>query len=519
MYKEQKNKSLQKKAQHKPQQKKTQILTKKRTKMSQSVTKTEALPRRQITLDDLSDSVRAAQYAVRGELVIKAENYKNRLLAGDKSLPFDKLSFCNIGNPHELGQKPVTFFRQVIALAHYPDLMTNPITAAAFPPDAIARAQKYLGSMSSTGAYSHSKGIKVFRDEVAQFIKRRDGYEVDAENLFLTNGASSAVSLVLQMLIKNKGDAVLTPIPQYPLYSATLQLLQGELTGYYLDESNGWTLTVNELETRYNEAVAKGHNPKAITIINPGNPTGQCLKYDTIKDIVKWSEGKNLVILADEVYQENIYSTTPFVSFFKVANDIKSTVPIVSFHSASKGVVGECGARGGYGHWHNFPKEILDEAYKMSSISLCSNITGQMMMGLICNPPQEGEPSFAQYKAETQGQLESLQRRAKKLGEALNKLEGVSCQPIEGAMYAFPTVTLSVKANEAAKAMGKTPDTMYALSLLDETGIVCVPRAGFKQVPGTLHYRTTILPSEEAMDGVIEKMNVFHQQFMDKYRD
>ena len=79
---------------------------------------------------------------------------------------------------------------------------------------------------------------------------------------------------------------------------------------------------------------------------------------------------------------------------------------------------------------------------KLSSISLCSNTLGQIATGIMVNPPIIGEPSYDTYINEKDDILVSLRKRAVKLSEALNTLEGVSCNTIEGAMYAFPTITL-----------------------------------------------------------------------------
>ena len=95
-----------------------------------------------------------------------------------------------------------------------------------------------------------------------------------------------------------------------------------------------------------------------------------------------------------------------------------------------------------------------------------------------------------------------MKRRAIKLVDGLNSLEGVSCNQPQGAMYAFPQVTLPPKAIAAAEAAGKVPDTFYALALLEATGIVVVPGSGFGQVEGTWHFRTTFLPPEDEMDSV-----------------
>jgi len=92
-----------------------------------------------------------------------------------------------------LGQQPITFFRQVLALAQYPALLNDPRAAALFPADALARARKYVSDFSGgTGAYTTSQGTKAVRSEVAAFITERDGGIVaKEENIFLTDGASA----------------------------------------------------------------------------------------------------------------------------------------------------------------------------------------------------------------------------------------------------------------------------------------------------------------------------------------
>jgi len=192
---------------------------------------------------------------------------------------------------------------------------------------------------------------------------------------------------------------------------------------------------------------------------------------------------------------------------------------LLSFHSISKGFVGECGHRGGYVELHNIDPDVKAVLYKLASISLCPNVVGQILIGLMTNPPVPGNPSYELYNQEKTAILNSLKRRAEKLVKALNQLEGVSCRPVEGAMYVFPKITLSKLACNAAKLEGKVPDVFYAMKLLEATGICVVPGSGFGQKPDTWHFRTTFLPLEEHIDLVIEKIRIFHKNFYDLYRE
>lgn len=110
--------------------------------------------------------------------------------------------------------------------------------------------------------------------------------------------------------------------------------------------------------------------------------------------------------------------------------------------------------------------------------------------------------------------MQSLTRRARLVAGSLNELEGVSCNEVEGAMYAFPRITLPPAALEAAARAGKAADFLYCMELLDKTGIVTVPGSGFGQEKGTLHLRTTILPPEEDMRDVAERMASFHRGYL-----
>jgi glutamate--glyoxylate aminotransferase len=209
-----------------------------------------------------------------------------------------------VGNPQQLGQKPVTFNRQVQALVSAPFLFDHPLVDKMFPADAIARAKKINTMLGgSVGAYTDSRGSAAVRQEVADFIQGRDGYPSDPENIFLTDGASVSVRYVLNAVIRDENDAILVPIPQYPLYSASIQLYGGTLLPYHLKEEAGWGMDLEEVRRSIHQARDNGTSVRAIVFINPGNPTGQCLTADNLRDLVKLAHEEGLVLCADEVYQ------------------------------------------------------------------------------------------------------------------------------------------------------------------------------------------------------------------------
>eukprot|EP00168_Porphyra_purpurea_P018613 TRINITY_DN7020_c0_g1_i1.p1 TRINITY_DN7020_c0_g1~~TRINITY_DN7020_c0_g1_i1.p1 ORF type:complete len:342 (-),score=137.25 TRINITY_DN7020_c0_g1_i1:69-1094(-) len=320
------------------------------------------------------------------------------------------------------------------------------------------------------------------------------------------------------MLVRGPTDGIMVPTPQYPLYSAALTKMGARRVSYGLLEADGWGVGVDDLEAAHAAAVADGTTVRALVVINPGNPTGQVLSQEGMEGLVRFCERHTLVLMADEVYQANVYAEgKAFTSFKKVVRALGSSVELVSFHSTSKGMIGECGLRGGYMEVVNFHPHALDVLYKAASVSLCSNIPGQVAMDVLVKPPAEGEPSYALYKQEVDATYDALRRKAAKLASVLNTLPGISCNPSEGSMYLFPRVELPPAAIAAAADAGINPDGLYANELLDATGVCVVPGSGFGQAPGTFHIRTTFLPTEAAMDQMVTRMRDFHLGFMKKY--
>jgi alanine transaminase len=313
----------------------------------------------------------------------------------------------------------------------------------------------------------------------------------------------------------------MVPIPQYPLYSATIAEFDMEQVGYYLNESKNWGMDVSELQRAIDEA-KKVSAVRAIVIINPGNPTGQVLSRENIEEIIKFAYKENLFIFADEVYQDNIYAQgSKFHSFKKVLTEMGepySKMPMASFMSCSKGYMGECGIRGGYAEVINMCPDVQAMLLKSISAQLCPTTVGQACIDCVVNPPRKGEPSYELFMKEKNGVLQALHDRAEMVAKTFNSIEGFSCNPVQGAMYAFPQIKLPSKAIEAAKKANQSPDAFYAFQLLENTGICIVPGSGFGQQPGTYHFRTTILPQTDKLKGMLDLFKSFHEKFLAQYK-
>ncbi|KAM9235101.1 alanine aminotransferase 1 [Leptosomus discolor] len=421
-----------------------------------------------------------------------------------------------------MGQKPITFLRQVTALCLYPPLLSDP----SIPEDAKDRARRLLAACAghSAGAYSASPGIELVRQDVARFLQRRDGVPANPQDIFLSTGASDAIVSILKLLVSGSGGSrtgVLVPIPQYPLYSAAITEFGAVQLNYYLAEERCWALDLAELR----RALAEGRRhccPRVLCIINPGNPTGQVQSRQCIEDVIKFAFEEKLFIMADEVYQDNIYAEgSAFHSFKKVLVEMgppyAEVVELASFHSVSKGFMGECGFRSGYVEVVNMDPEVQQQLAKMVSVRLCPPVPGQILLDTVIDPPRPGDPSYELFMAEKQAVLSALAHKAQLTQEIFNRTPGIRCNPVQGAMYSFPRMELPPRALAAAEAQGQPPDSFFCMKLLEETGICVVPGSGFGQREGTFHFRMTILPPTEKLQVLLEKLSSFYTKFVEEY--
>ena len=461
------------------------------------------------------------EYAVRGPIPQRAAELKKQ---GRKIIP------ANIGNPQALGQVPMTYLRQVLSLVEDPAKISrerqlkslfeespySDLSEEDFISEDILQLSEAILSASGTGmgAYTESKGMQFVREAIAEFIDHRDGYRpgkgtpADPESIFLTTGASQGVYFVVDLLLANENDGIMIPIPQYPLYSAAIKKAGGVQVNYYPDEEGGWIFDREILVDAYQAARKQGVNVKAIVVINPGNPTGAVLNEKSMVEVIQFAKEHQLMIIADEVYQENVYGGK-FLSFAKVMGTQK--VPLASLHSISKGFLGECGHRGGYLEMRNPPLiegtslDFIDLLNKQASVSLCSSTPGQVLTYLMVRPPLENTRTYQVYIEEKQRILNDLHEKALMIREAFKEMEGVECFGETGALYLFPRLGVLPEG---------TTDFDYCMALLEETGLCTVNGSGFGQKPGTQHLRIAFLPPKELLEEVLPAWIEFHNRYI-----
>ena len=457
------------------------------------------------------------EYAVRGPIPLRAMDLQKEGRT---------IYACNIGNPQALEQKPISFYRQVIALLESSNIerernltklsknnsdLFKESGIRIISEDIIDYSEEFLHNCrTGMGAYTESKGPAFIREEIAAFIDSRDKNDIasDPDSIFLTDGASDAVRRILELLITGSNDGIMIPIPQYPLYSATIKRCGGVQVGYYPDEEKDWALTPDILEESYQKATSEGINVKSIVIINPGNPTGSILDKNSIDGIVNFVEKYDLSIIADEVYQENLYGGL-FISMSRAIGS--RDIPLFSLHSISKGFSGECGHRGGYMELRNMPimnnsnVSLSELILKQASVSLCSNTVGQAIVYMMVKPPEIGSEAHDIYIEEKNTILSELEAKAALIKESFKQMEGMQCFGRTGAMYLFPRMNF---------LPNDITDFDYCMRLLEETGICTVNGGGFGQKNGTNHLRIAFLPPIDSITRFLPDWIRFHNRFI-----
>ncbi|CAL1579534.1 unnamed protein product [Knipowitschia caucasica] len=471
---------------------------------------------------EISPSVRCIKPLQYTALAVRAKQITQELAQGVQK-PYSELIQLIWGDPQNAGIQPLTFVRQVLAACLYPQLLNND----GLPADVRQRAQGLLEECKggSLGSYTDLPGIPQVARQISEFITRRDeGVPSDPRNILISPGSQWALQNILSLLVHGGERAgrsgVLTPVPGHCTSIMSLVSVGGVSVPYQLSEEQGWQLRLEELN-RALDAAKQVCRPVALYIINPGNPSGHVQSRESIQDVIRFASENRLFLLADEVYQDTIYTESKrFLSYKRVLAEMgppfSDTVELASFHSASKGLLGECGFRAGYVELVNIDPAVKKHIYTIFSKDNAPT-PGQIALSVMASPPVTGEASYDFYREETQ-QLHSLiKENVRRVHEVLNSLPGVCSQPVEGGAFAFPRLYLPPKAIDKAKELGLEPDTFYCLRLLETAGVFVSPGCEYEQKDGTYHIRFCIMAKRDTVEDLLTRLATFQTQFMNKF--
>ncbi len=390
-----------------------------------------------------SDGLANVRYEIRGKLA-------RRALALER-LGYDIVSL-NIGNPFAFG------FRT---------------------PETMRLAM--IENLRNSEGYVHQKGIFPAREAVVMQQQERGVRGVTAEEVFIGNGVSELIDLALRALL-NPGDEVLVPSPDYPLWTAAVNLNTGRAVHYPCHAARSYIPDPDEIEALISKRT------RAIVIVNPNNPTGAVYPRETLTAIARLAEKHRLVVLCDEIYDHILYDDAEFVP---MATLVHNTL-CCTMSGLSK-VYRACGYRVG---WASFSGDIeaaseyLSGLELLSSLRLCSNVPGQWAV----------QTALGGYQS-----ILELTRPAGRLYESRQAiLDGVArskylklARPM-GALYAFVEVRSDV--------LPDFDDQAFALDLLEKKHVLIAPGVSFN-VAYRNAFRITNLPEPQVLATVFSRID------------
>ncbi len=340
------------------------------------------------------------------------------------------------------------------------------------PPHLIEAVYKAM--RDGKNGYAPSPGIPEALEGLRGEAARKGITSV--QDVFVTSGASEAVDVCLTALL-NPGEDILTPCPDYPLYSAVLSKLEIGLNTYFLNEDDGWQPQLDDIKRRITSRT------RGIVLINPNNPTGSVCTRKMLEQVAELARRHNLVIFSDEIYDKLILDqdvneedkdddATGYVSMAAVAPDI----PVVTFGGLSKNYLAP-GWRVGWGIISGDPtavKPYIEGIHRLLRARLCANHPEQYAI----KPALEGSQ---EHLIEVR---RKLRERRDLTVKSCNSMPRMSCVAPRGAFYAFPRIDIP------------EDDEVFVKELIRKKHVMVVHGSGFGQKPGTRHFRIVFLPDE-----------------------
>jgi alanine-synthesizing transaminase len=337
----------------------------------------------------------------------------------------------------------------------------------------------YKAMRDGKNGYAPSTGIKEAVDAIRGEAEGKGITSI--QDVFVTSGVSETVDICLAALL-NPGENVLTPCPDYPLYSAVVAKLGLELNTYELNEDDSWQPDLLDVNRKISAKT------RGIVLINPNNPTGAVCSRRMLETVAELARRHNLVIFADEIYDNLILDDDKHLSIAALAPD----VPIVTFGGLSKNYLAP-GWRIGWGVVSGDAAAVrpyVEGINRLLRARLCANHPEQYAIKAALEGPQD-------HLVEVTGKL----RARRDLTVAWCKATpGISCVSPRGAFYAFPRLEIPES------------DEVFVKELLQKKHVLVVHGSGFGQKQGTKHFRIVFLPDEQTLRTAYQAVGEFMQE-------
>ena len=335
--------------------------------------------------------------------------------------------------------------------------------------------------------YSDSKGIFSARKAIMQYCQLKGFPNLDINDIFTGNGVSELIVMAMQGLL-DTGDEVLIPMPDYPLWTASVSLAGGTAVHYLCDEQAGWFPDIDDIRSKITS------NTKAIVLINPNNPTGALYSKDLLLEIVQVARENNLIIFSDEIYDRLVMDGAVHVPIASLAPDLF----VVTMNGLSKSHR-IAGFRMGWmvlSGEKSHVKGYIEGLNMLASMRLCSNVLAQSVVQTSLGGTQSVDklllPGGRVYE-----QREFIYK-------AINDIPGLSAVKPQAAFYIFPKID---------REMYKIDnDEQFVLDFLKQEKILLVHGRGFNWKDPD-HFRIVYLPRVDELAEIQEKMERFLWQY------
>jgi alanine-synthesizing transaminase len=358
----------------------------------------------------------------------------------------------------------------------------NPAPFGFEAPEAIVADM--IHHLPEAEGYSDSRGIYEARTAVAQYYQSHGLTEAAVDDVFIGNGVSELIGLVLQAFLDD-GNEILVPAPDYPLWTGAVTLSGGTAVHYRCDEENGWNPDLEDIESKITA------NTHALVIINPNNPTGAVYSEDTVRALVDIARRHELVIFSDEIYEKILFDDAVHHHTATYAGD---DVLCLTFSGLSK-AYRVCGYRAGWvmisGPKH-MATDFLEGLTLLANMRMCSNVPAQHAIQTALG----GYQSINEY-IHPGGRFYEQSKTAWRL---LNEIEGVTCTEPMGALYCFPKLDTEM--------FGISDDEGFVLDLLRAKKILVTHGTGFNWFEPD-HFRLVTLPDLDTLTEAIGRIAEF----------
>ncbi|HAR94568.1 MAG TPA: aminotransferase [Deltaproteobacteria bacterium] len=358
----------------------------------------------------------------------------------------------------------------------------NPPQFGIMPPDEIIHDA--ILNIKSAQAYGDSKGLFPARKAIMQQCQLKGIENVEIEDIYVGNGVSEMIMMAMQALL-NDGDEMLVPTPDYPLWTAAVNLSGGKPVHYICDEESEWNPDIEDIKSKITPKT------RGIVVINPNNPTGAVYPREILSDIVKVSEEYGLIVFADEIYDQILYDDAKHTPLATLSTDVL----FVTFNGLSKSHRIP-GMRAGWMIVSGKKSVAVDYMYEgldvLSNMRMCGNMVGQLVI----------QTALGGYQSLTRlispgGRLYEQRNTAY---QCFNTIPGITCKKPRGALYLFPKID--------TERYNIRDDHKFLLDFLVEKHVLLVQGTGFNY-PRPDHFRVVFLPTVEEITMVADRMRDF----------